>query len=273
MTDAPVIPTAAPHGPAGAFQAEGQEHAVASARPHPPVLHVVGGIDRHEIRWMNVEVPAGAVTLRGRLMLPPAPRGMVLLADGSRSPEGRRVAGVVNAARYATLLLELRGPADPPDAVELLDPDLQAERVLHAVRWMDTAPQVPRLRLGLLGTSTEAAAALIAAARAPLTIRAVVIYAGRPDLAGDRLRDVSAPTLLIVGGEDRVGEIRNREALGALRCKARIAVVPGASPQFDEPRPLGQAARLAAAWFDEHLAEPSTSSGRPSGAEPSACAT
>jgi putative phosphoribosyl transferase len=281
MTDPPSAPTvAAAPGPADAFQAESQEHGAAgsgaTARHHPPVLRAVGGIDRHAIHWMNVEVPAGGVTLPGRLMLPPAPRGLVVVVYGGgltrRNPGARQMAAVLNAARYATLLLDLKSPAEPWDA-GALDPDTQADRLLGAVRWAATAPQIPRLRVGVVGASTAAAAVVIAAVRAPESIRAVVAYAGRPDLAAGRLSDVGAPTLLVVGGEDLLGESRNREALEALRCKARLELVPGGTLQFDGPGPLGQAARLAAAWFDEHLAAPSTPPGWSSGAGPSERAT
>jgi dienelactone hydrolase len=269
MTDGPGLLRAVPHGPAGAFQAEGQEHGVASIRHHPPVLRMVGGIDRHAVRWMNVEVPAGGVLLRGRTVLPPAPRGLVLLAHGSdrswSNPGARRVAAVLAAARYATLLLDLRSPADAEGAAGL-DLEIHADRVFGAVQWTATAPPIAGLRLGLLGVSTGAAAVLEAAARDPQSIRAIVAYAGRPDLAADRLSGVLAPTLLIVGGEDLSGQALNSEALDLLRCKARLAVVRGATAQFDEPCHLQEAARLATAWFDEHLA-------RPSVAEPSTCAT
>jgi alpha-beta hydrolase superfamily lysophospholipase len=252
MTDGLAIPTAALHGPAGAFQAEGREHAV----QHRPELRAVGGIDRHAIRWMNVEVPADGVILRGRTMLPPSPRGLVLLAHGSEptrtNPGARRVASVLVAARYATLLLDLRNSADVGH-----DPEGQADRVSGAVRWTATVPSIADLPLGLLGMSTGAAAVLGAAARDPQSIRAIVAYAGRPDLAADRLADVVAPTLLIVGGEDALGRALNRDALDLLRCKARLAVVPGAVAQFDETGHLVEAARLATAWFDEHLGAPS----------------
>ena len=223
----------------------------ARALHHPLVLRAVGGIDSHQIHWRNVEIPAGAVTLPGRLMVPPAPRGFVVFASGRganrRSPRDRRVASALNAARYGTLLFDL-WTAGGSDHVGELEPEAPADRLLSAVHWITTSSEAAGLEIGLLGASTGVAAALATAARAPDAIGAVVASDGRPDLAAAWLSEVRAPTLLIVGGDDELTEALNRDALALLRCNAEIVVIPrGAAAPAD-------VARIATSWFDQHLA-------------------
>ena len=157
-----------------------------------------------EIR--NVEIPP--VGLPGILHVAHAAYGLVLFAHGSGSsrlsPRNTAVDNALNRHRLATLLFDLLTPAEEADRANVFDIPLLANRLVDAVRWLDGQPALAKLPLGLFGASTGAAAALVAAAKAPQRIGAVVSRGGRPDLAGDALAAVRAPTLLIVGGADRV---------------------------------------------------------------------
>jgi putative phosphoribosyl transferase len=130
---------------------------------------------------------------------------------------------------------------------------LLAGRLLAAMRWLREAPGTAALPLGYFGASTGAAAALWAAAEAQDEVGAVVSRGGRPDLAGERLALVGAPTLLIVGGADEVVLELNREAMRRLRCERELVVVPGATHLFEEPGTLDAMAVEAKRWFVQHL--------------------
>jgi putative phosphoribosyl transferase len=208
-----------------------------------------------------VRVPAGSVTLEGKLTLPEGSRAVVLFAHGSgssrHSPRNRYVARVLNEAKLATLLIDLLTlPEEVIDArtTQLrFDIDLLAERLVDATDWFSQFPDTKHLRIGYFGASTGAAAALAAAAVRPDAIQAIVSRGGRPDLAGAALVQVRAPTLLIVGGEDvQVIEL-NRAALVQLRCEKQLVIVPGATHLFEEPGALDEVARLARDWFHRHL--------------------
>ena len=209
----------------------------------------------------SVSIRSGDVMLDGTLTVPPEPTGIVLFAHGSgssrHSPRNRYVASVLEEAGLATLLMDLlTAPEDAAEARGALlrfDISVLAERLVDATRWLGDHPSVGRQPVGYFGASTGAAAALIAAARAPLDVRAVVSRGGRPDLAGDSLAGVTAPTLLIVGGNDHAVIEMNNEALQRLHCTKRLDVVPGASHLFEEPGTLEQVAELARDWFIEHL--------------------
>jgi dienelactone hydrolase len=209
-----------------------------------------------------VRVPVGETTLDGNLTLPASPIGVVLFAHGSgssrHSPRNRYVARVLNEAGLATLLVDLLTPEE--EAVDSRTGHLRfnimllAKRLLGAAEWLKTLPQTRQLAIGYFGASTGAAAALVAAAERPELARAVVSRGGRPDLAGEALPRVQAPTLLIVGGNDfQVIEL-NREALAQLRCEKQLIIVPGATHLFEEPNALEEVARLARVWFETHLA-------------------
>jgi dienelactone hydrolase len=208
---------------------------------------------------MQISVPKG--TLTGDLSVPADARGMVLFAHGSGSsrlsPRNRQVAAALQQRGLATLLIDLltadEARADEEDGRHRFDIALLAERLEAATRWLDDEASTATLPLGYFGASTGAAAALVAAARQPERVDAVVSRGGRPDLAGDALADVTAPTLLIVGGRDDVVLGLNRKALGRLRGPADLEVVPGATHLFEEPGALDQVAELAAKWFVEHL--------------------
>lgn len=209
-----------------------------------------------------VRVPAGPVTLGGDLGVPEGARGVVLFAHGSgsgrHSPRNRYVARELREAGLATLLIDLLTPEE--EEVDLrtrhlrFDIGLLAERLVGATDWLEQNPMTRRLRVGHFGASTGAGAALVAAARRPESVGAVVSRGGRPDLAGrDALSRVRAPTLLIVGGADEPVIGMNREAMEHLRAKKRMEIVPGATHLFEEPGALETVARLAAGWFVEHL--------------------
>jgi putative phosphoribosyl transferase len=217
---------------------------------------------REEAREVRVDVPAGQrVALEGDLAVPEDAIGVVLFAHGSgssrHSPRNREVARVLQRSRLATLLIDLLTPeeaeAERYTRHLRFDIDLLADRVVAAVRWLSRHPRTQHLPIGCFGASTGAAAALVAAAREPGLVRAVVSRGGRPDLAGEELAAVRAPTLLIVGGEDhRVIEM-NREAFRALRTVKELQIVPGATHLFEEPGALERVAQLAAEWFVRHL--------------------
>jgi pimeloyl-ACP methyl ester carboxylesterase len=206
----------------------------------------------------------GRITLEGTLAIPPQARGLVLFAHGSGSsrfsPRNRFVASELNEGGLATLLFDLLTAGEEElDAItgELrFDIELLAERLSAATDWVRAEPALPSLPLGYFGSSTGAAAALIAAARRPEAVQAVVSRGGRPDLADRSLSQVRAPTLLIVGGQDEAVLALNRAALARLRCEAVLRVVPGATHLFEEPGALSLVAALARAWFRDHLAAP-----------------
>jgi putative phosphoribosyl transferase len=211
----------------------------------------------HASAAFAVQVPAGDLRLPGDLVLPGAPFGVILFAHGSGSgrlsPRNRYVAERLNRVGLATLLLDLLTPAEESDRANVFDVPLLADRLAHATSWIRGRPETASLALGYFGASTGAAAALWAAAEPDASVAAVVSRGGRPDLAAERLRAVRAPTLLIVGGDDRVVLRLNEEALELLPGERRLTVVPGATHLFEEPGALEQVAELAAAWFLAHL--------------------
>ena len=208
----------------------------------------------------EVEIPCGRHRLPGILSIPTGAKAAVLFAHGSGSgrlsPRNQFVAEVLQNARLATLLLDLLEEDEADDRAKVFDIELLATRLQAAAVWLRGKAETRRLRLGYFGASTGAAAALVAAAREPDLIGAVVSRGGRPDLAGAYLRTVSAPTLLIVGGNDDVVIDLNEDALAQLGCFKEMVVVPGATHLFPEPGALEHVARLAQRWFTRHLAPP-----------------
>ncbi len=204
---------------------------------------------------------AGEIALAGDLAVPDGARGLVLFAHGSgssrNSTRNRRVAQTLQKGGLGTLLIDLLSPEEEPaDEVtgELrFDIPLLSRRLLAATDWVAADTSTRSLPLGYFGASTGAAAALVAAAERP-EAKAVVSRGGRPDLAGDALRNVAAPTLLIVGGEDTQVLELNEEARGLLAGKSDLAVVPGATHLFEEPGALEQVAELARDWLTRYLA-------------------
>ncbi len=194
----------------------------------------------------------------GHLTLPNGATGVVVFAHGSgssrHSPRNRYVAAVLNQAGLGTLLFDLLTAGEEHDRANVFDIDLLAHRLVDVTRWLRAQPAASSLPIGYFGASTGAAAALWAATEPGAGIAAVVSRGGRPDLAGPRLRAVTAPTLLIVGGNDDVVVDLNRRAQAQLRCESRLAVVPGATHLFEETGTLQAAAGLARDWFTSHLA-------------------
>jgi putative phosphoribosyl transferase len=211
----------------------------------------------------SVTIPIGNVQLQGDLNLPERMRGLVLFAHGSGSsrlsPRNRFVANVLGEAGLATLLIDLlteeEERIDATTGALRFDIGFLAGRLMDVNSWLTQSGVLTRgLGLGLFGSSTGAAAALVAAAEMGSIVGAVVSRGGRPDLAGAALSSVTAPTLLIVGGRDLEVLRLNREALDVLDCSRRLEVVPGATHLFEEPGTLERVAVLARNWFTEQLA-------------------
>src|SRR5438105_14718906 len=208
----------------------------------------------------DVAIPAGDVKLQATFTLPDGARGMVAFAHGSgsgrHSPRNRYVAEVLNDGGFGTVLADLL--TEEEERVDLhtgqlrFDIALLATRVTAVVDWLGTRDDTTALSAGLFGASTGAAAALVAAAERPEAVRAVVSRGGRPDLAGEALRSVRAPALLLVGAFDEAVIELNREAMDQL-ATAELAIVPRATHLFEESGALEEVARLAGGWFVRHL--------------------
>jgi putative phosphoribosyl transferase len=207
----------------------------------------------------DVSIPTrDGLELRGSLALPADARGLVIFVHGSgssrHSPRNLAVARYLNGIGLATLLFDLLSEEEAAQRRNVFDIDLLTRRLLDATHWATRLPEQHQLPLGYFGASTGAAAALRAAAQLDGMVGAVVSRGGRPDLAADCLPDVSAPTLLIVGGDDwNVLEL-NDGAATSLGGRHELAIVPGAGHLFEEPGALEQVARLAGRWFLGHLA-------------------
>jgi putative phosphoribosyl transferase len=209
----------------------------------------------------HVAIPAGEVRLAGDLAVPPGARGVVLFAHGSGSgrfsPRNRAVAAELVRGGLATLLMDLltadEEEIDLRTAHLRFNIGLLAERVIAAIDWLPSDAAAGSLPVGCFGASTGAAAALVAAAERPERVGAVVSRGGRPDLAGDALARVRAPTLLIVGGRDTEVIRLNRAAQSRLAAESRLVIVPGAGHLFEEPGALEQVAELARDWFLRYL--------------------
>lgn len=211
-------------------------------------------------RAVSITLPDAV--LEGDLTVPHGARGLVVFAHGSgssrHSPRNRFVAQVINDAGLGTLLMDLLTVEEErEDEVtrELrFDIGLLARRVAQVVEWAAGQEELAGLKIGLFGSSTGAAAALVAAAGLrPEAVQAVVSRGGRPDLAGAALPRVHCPTLLLVGGHDDVVIGMNEEAQARMRCRTELVIVPGATHLFEEPGTLEQVADLAAEWFGRHL--------------------
>ena len=202
-------------------------------------------------------VAVGPMKLEGILRDPEGAAGLVIFAHGAGSsrlsPRNNYVADRLGARGIATLLFDLLTEGEARDRANVFDIPLLSGRMVEAVRWARDQPEMSGRTIGLFGASTGAAAALVAAARAPEDVAAVVSRGGRPDLTGAALADVKAPTLLVVGGADYGVIELNEQAASALRCERRLAIVPGATHLFEEPGTLDRVVDLAADWFDAHL--------------------
>jgi pimeloyl-ACP methyl ester carboxylesterase len=204
-----------------------------------------------------VRIPAGRAIIDADLALPATPTGLVVFAHGSgssrTSTRNRYVASVLQEAGLATLMLDLltadEERVDRQTREHRFDIPLLAGRLVAAADWAKREPRLLELGLGFFGSSTGAAAALIAAAERPDRTRAVVSRGGRPDLADTALEQVQAPTLLIVGGNDASVVTLNEEAMARMPAKRELAIVPGATHLFEERGKLEQVAQLARDWL------------------------
>lgn len=200
-----------------------------------------------------VTIDADGAQLDGELAISRGTRKLVVFVHGSgssrMSPRNRTIAEALQDREIGTLLFDLGIPPSPR-----FDIDVHAARVTSALRWILHLPVVRDARIGLFGSSTGAAAALVAAAELGDQIFAVVSRGGSPDLAGAALARVRAPTVLIVGGADREVLARNRSALALLQCPRALHVVEGAGHLFEERGALADVIQVAARWFDEQLA-------------------
>lgn len=209
----------------------------------------------------EITIPVKAAKLGGTLDLPSEASEFVIFAHGSgssrHSPRNQYVARVLGEAGMGTLLFDLLTPqeeqAEAYTAHLRFDISFLANRLVEATRWALDEVTTRDLNVGYFGSSTGAAAALVAAAKLPEQITAVVSRGGRPDLAGDALGQVRAPTLLIVGGDDLQVLGLNEEAYGQLQCEKALRRVPRASHLFEEPGTLEIVARMASEWFAAHL--------------------
>src|SRR5437773_884856 len=205
----------------------------------------------------EVHIAADSTTLDGNLTIPDGAIALVLFAHGSgssrHSPRNQFVAHTLNNAGLATLLFDLLTPEE--EAIDVRTREhrfnigLLAERLMHATKWAQQQEQTRDLRIGYFGSSTGGGAALVAAAQIPQDVAAVVSRGGRPDLAGEALAKVQAPTLLIVGGNDDIVIELNEQARDRMRCEVKLEIVPGATHLFEEAGALERVAQLASDWF------------------------
>jgi len=219
----------------------------------------------------EVAIDVEGATLEGALIIPRDAKGLVLFAHGSGSsrlsPRNQYVAHALQSKGVGTLLFDLLTRKE--ESIDQYTAELRfnipflAKRLAAVTEWVLESPDTQNLKLGYFGASTGAAAALVAAAELPDDICAVVSRGGRPDLAGDSLRSVQAPTLLIVGGEDEPVIGMNREALAKLPSKDKqLVIIPGATHLFEEPGTLEEVARLAGEWFTSRFSQVSRRRGR-----------
>jgi putative phosphoribosyl transferase len=209
----------------------------------------------------NVKIPAAGVLLEGDIAVPDPAAGLVPFAHGSgssrHSTRNRYVAGELLGAGLATVLVDLLTPeeeqVDARTGRLRFDVGLLSARLVALTDWLTDYNLTAGLGVGLFGASTGAAAALVAAAARPTSVQAVVSRGGRPDLAGESLRRVHQPTLLIVGGRDATVLELNRNAMRQMPGETRLEIVPGATHLFEEPGALQQVARLARDFFTKHL--------------------
>ena len=205
-----------------------------------------------------VHIPDGPAIIEGMLEVPASAQGIVLFAHGSGSsrlsPRNNYVAKVLRQAGIGTLLMDLLTVEEDKTYATRFDIALLTRRLTVATAWLKQDPRVKGLPIGYFGASTGAAAALQAAAKMGAAISAVVSRGGRPDMAGaEALRQVGAPTLLLVGGWDDVVIDLNQAAYDVMSCQKELSIIPGATHLFEEPGTLEEVARLATALFDRHF--------------------
>ncbi|GAA1362869.1 hypothetical protein GCM10009661_10290 [Catellatospora chokoriensis] len=205
----------------------------------------------------EVVIPVNGAALSAHLAIPPQAAGIVVFVHGSgssrHSPRNQYVARFLRDAGLGTLLFDLLNEAEENDRGNVFDIGLLAGRLSEVLAWLRARPAAQGLPVGLFGASTGAAAALWAASNGNADVAAVVSRGGRPDLAGGHLAEVRAPTLLIVGGLDRIVLELNEQAAAQLTCEHAVEIVPGATHLFQEPGTLQQAAVLARDWLVRYV--------------------
>lgn len=213
------------------------------------------------MRKEEVSVPVGKSIIEGNLTIPSGASGIVLFAHGSGSgrfsPRNQYVARVLNEAGIGTFLVDLlteeEEEADAETGEFRFNINLLAERLAAATEWLKKNPATKTLAVGYFGSSTGAAAALVAATRFPKDVRTIVSRGGRPDLASQQLHKVHVPTLFIVGSRDTEVLELNKEAMAQVPAEKRLEVIPGATHLFEEPGKLEEVAKLSAEWFSARL--------------------
>lgn len=218
-------------------------------------------IEHRPLKAESIIIAADTVELDGDIFVPERAKGLVLFAHGSGSSRfsrrNRHVASLLQEQDLATLLFDLLSSheeeQDESTCEFRIDIDLLTRRLIAATDWVRTEDRFRYLKIGYFGASTGAAAAIQAAALRKDVVHAVVSRGGRPDLAQAALRHITAPVLLIVGGEDDEVLDLNISALNEIQAAKQLEVVPGATHLFEEPGTLDEAARLAALWFNYYL--------------------
>jgi len=211
----------------------------------------------------DMKIPVGNVVLMGNLNLPSDAKGVVLFAHGSGSgrfsPRNQYVAKEFNKAKIGTLLFDLLTSAEEEEdnvtAEYRFNIPLLANRLIGATEWLKKDPLTKNCLFGYFGASTGAAAALIAAAKLPNDMAAVVSRGGRPDLANNYLPQVKSPTLLLVGGSDIEVIELNRQAIEQMTAVKKLVIIPGATHLFEEPGTLEEVAKISTNWFLRYLAK------------------
>lgn len=216
----------------------------------------------HQVPERDITISTSAGSIHGTLAIPEGATGIVVFAHGSgssrHSPRNREVAAALQDAGFATFLFDLLTAQE--DAIDQrtreyrFDIPLLGNRLVTVTDWLREQPETANLNVGYFGASTGAAAALIAASKRADT-KAVVSRGGRPDLAGEALGQVTAPTLLIVGGNDEPVIGMNERAKAHLKGPSELVIVPGATHLFEEPGTMEQVIEHATRWFRAHLAQ------------------
>jgi putative phosphoribosyl transferase len=209
-----------------------------------------------------VQIPVDSMHIEAEWIMPPNASGVVIFAHGSGSSRHSRrnqfVASILHESGIGTVLLDLltheEERRDAADGQLRFDIEMLTNRLITAVRWVEGHPVAHEQPIGIFGASTGAAAAIAAASILRARISAVVSLGGRPDLAYEHLRHVTAPTLLIVGERDDAVVRLNKEASQHLRCLKKLSIIPSTTHLFEEPGALERVASLAASWFKNHLA-------------------
>jgi dienelactone hydrolase len=216
----------------------------------------------HEQNISQVKIPVSKTSsIEGNLTIPPNAKAVIIFAHGSGSgrfsPRNQYVAKIFNQAGLATLLIDLltseEETVDEDTGEFRFNINLLAKRLVSATEWLKLDAKTSSCAYGYFGASTGAAAALIAAAKLSSDIKVVVSRGGRPDLAGDYLQDVRAPTLFLVGGLDSVVLELNQKAMDRMDAKKELVIIPGATHLFEEAGKLEEVAKLSTEWFKRYL--------------------